>query len=85
MLIKESTREPLFGAFLRGDTRRMCSWWSHNLRTNRLLEKVEPGRTSCVDAHVVGLEVSISDVLAVQVPQREGKLRRAHPALKTVQ
>lgn len=42
---------------------------------------VEPSRTSCVDAHVVGLEVSISDVLAVQVPQREGKLRRAHPVL----
>lgn len=48
------------------------------------LEKsVEPGRTSGVDAHVVGLEVSISDVLVVQVPQRKGKLRRAHPALKT--
>lgn len=47
-------------------------------------ENAEPGRTSCVDAHVVGLEVSIRDVLAVQVPQREGKLRRAHPALKTV-
>lgn len=44
----------------------------------------EPGRTSGVDAYVVGLEVSVSDVLAVQMPKRKGKLRRAHPALETV-
>lgn len=42
----------------------------------------QPRPTSGVKADVVGLEVPVCYVLAVQVPQRKRKLRRTNPVPK---